>query len=114
MSIEVPISQLSDEVPRWGFGYLVTVGDDARAHLLALRPTVEPARDPDGVPVLRFDVGGGRAARNTAIHPNVTIVFPPAPHADGMSLIIDGEAADDDGTLAVTPTWAVLHRRAPA
>ena len=29
-----------DEVGEWGFGYLLTVSDDSRTHLLALRPQV--------------------------------------------------------------------------
>ncbi|MAT07067.1 MAG: hypothetical protein CL424_18700 [Acidimicrobiaceae bacterium] len=119
MSIEVPISQLPDELARREFGYLVTVGDDARAHVIALRTRV--VRGADGAVVLRFETGSGRASRNVAGRPTVTVVFPPVelPHTEAgdMTLIVDGVARIADGSiddaLDVTPTWAVLHRAAP-
>lgn len=107
----MPISQLNDELDRWGFAYLLTVGADARPHVIALRPTLV---DTGHGPVLGFDVGDGRAARNAAVHRDVTLVFPPAPDADGMSLIVDGRATVVGGRLDVVPTGAVLHRAAPA
>jgi hypothetical protein len=110
MSIEVPIPQLFDEIERWGFGYLLTVSEGPRTHLLALRPAVV---ERGGGRVLRFDAGGGRACRNAAERPDVSLVFPPAPHADGMSLVVDGTAVVDGVHIDVTPTWAVLHRQAP-
>jgi len=110
VSIEVPIDQLFDDVGRWGFCYLLTVSDDARPHLLALLPTVESTGDNR---VLRFDAGGGRACRNAVARPNVSLVFPPAEHSDGMSLVVDGIAGIDGAIVDVTPTWAVLHRPAP-
>ena len=60
VSIEVPLDELFAQVDdgRWGFCYLLTVSDDARPHLLALRPAVE---DAGAGRVLRFDAGGGRA-----------------------------------------------------
>ena len=110
MSIEVPIPQLFDDIGRWGFGYLLTVSDDERTHLLALRPTVRGDGDDR---VLRFDAGGGRACRNASARPHVSLVFPPGEHSDGMSLVVDGTAAVDGPMVDVTPTWAVLHRKAP-
>ncbi len=110
VSIEVPIDQLFDDVGRWGFCYLLTVSDDARPHLLALRPSVETSADGR---VLRFDAGGGRACRNASVRPNVSLVFPPAEHSDGMSLVVDGIADVEDAMVDVAPTWAVLHRPAP-
>jgi len=110
VSIEVPIDQLFDEIGRWDFCYLLTVSDDARPHLLALRPTVDTR---GGDRVLRFDAGGGRACRNAATRPNVTLVFPPVEHSDGKSLVVDGAAVVVDGNVDVTPSWAVLHRSAP-
>ena len=110
MSIEVPITQLFDEIGRWGFGYLLTVSDDQRPHLLALRPAVETRGESR---VLRLDAGGGRACRNASARPDVTLLFPPAEHSDGMSLVVDGVATVDDALVDVTPTWAVLHRAAP-
>lgn len=60
VSIRVELDAVAEEVGRWGFGYLTTVSDDGRPHLLALTPA---ARDGES-PVLRFDAGGGRACRN--------------------------------------------------
>lgn len=110
VSIEVPVPELFDEVGRWGFGYLLTVSDDARTHLLALMPAVRGAGDER---VLRFDAGGGRACRNAAARPTVSLVFPPHGETDGMSLVVDGEATVDGDLVDVRPTWAVLHRKAP-
>jgi hypothetical protein len=106
MSIEVLVASLFDDIDRWGFGYLVTVSDDGRAHVLALFPeNVDNS-------VLRFDVGGGRASRNAAGRSDVTIVFPPA-DAGGMTLIVDGHATVSDESIDVVPARAVLHRQAP-
>jgi hypothetical protein len=106
VSISVTIERLMDEVGEWGFGYLLTVSDDSRAHLLALRPKVVGE-------VLRFDAGGGRACRNAEARPQVTIVFPPGEHSNGLSLVVDGEATVDGNTIDVRPASAVLHRPAP-
>lgn len=110
MSIEVPIDRLFEDIGSWGFGYLVTVSDDGRPHLLALRPVVTGEADTRR---LRFDAGGGRACRNSSARPNVSMVFPPADHSDGMSLVVDGVAQVDESNVDVVPTWAVLHRAAP-
>jgi Pyridoxamine 5'-phosphate oxidase len=111
VSIEVPVPQLFDEIDAWGFGYLVTVSDGDRPHLLALRPVAQGSGDDR---VLRFDAGGGRACRNADVHPSVSIVFPPNSASDGMSLVVDGDATVDGDYVDVRPTWAVLHRKAPA
>lgn len=110
MSIEVPVPQLFDEVGRWGFAYLLTVSEGDRPHVLALHPTVAGEGDDR---VLRFDAGGGRACRNAAERPDATVVFPPAPHSDGFSLVVDGQATVDGDHVVLRPTWAVLHRPAP-
>ena len=110
VSIEVPIEHLFDDVDRWGFCYLLTVSDDERPHLLALRPTVGGGGE---VRTLRLVAGGGRACRNAAARPAVSLVFPPAEHSDGYSLVVDGVATVDDTIVEVRPTWAVLHRPAP-
>lgn len=109
VSVEVPLDQLAGEVRRWGFCYLLTVSEGDRTHLLALRPDVTV----DDPVTLRFDAGGGRACRNATERPNVTLVFPPVAHSDGMSLVIDGTAVVGGAHVEVTPTWAVLHRAAP-
>ena len=110
MSIEVPIEQLFTDLANWGFGYLLTVSDDERTHLLALRPQVHGQDDQRR---LRFDAEGRRACRNSAARPNVSVVFPPTDDSDGYSLVVDGEATVVDRYVDVRPTWAVLHRPAP-
>lgn len=110
VSIAVPIPELFEQVDRWGWCYLLSVSDDGRPHLLALRPDVVGQ---DVGRRLRFDAGGGRAGRNAAARPAVTLVFPPAEHADGFSLVVDGDATVDGEHVDVRPTWAVLHRPAP-
>jgi hypothetical protein len=110
VSIAVPIPELFEQVDRWGWCYLLTVSDDERPHLLALRPTVIGVGDDRR---LRLDAGGGRACRNADVRPSVTLVFPPAEHADGFSLVVDGDASVGDDYVDVRPTWAVLHRPAP-
>lgn len=111
VSIEVTVPQLFDEIDAWGFGYLLTVSDGDRPHLLALRPVAHGSGDRR---VLRFDAGGGRACRNAAARPSVSIVFPPNATSEGMSLVVDGDATIDGDYVDVRPTWAVLHRKAPA
>ena len=110
MSIEVPLDELGEEIRRWEFCYLVTVSEGGRPHLLALHAEVVESADDVR---LRFDAGGGRACRNAEQRPDVTLVFPPVPHSEGMSLVVDGAASVDGSTIDVTPTWAVRHRSAP-
>ena len=104
------IPELFEQIARWGWCYLLTVSDDERPHLVALRPAVTGDGEDRR---LRFDAGGGRACRNATTRPAVTLVFPPAEHADGFSLVVDGEATVDGATVDVRPTSAVLHRPAP-
>jgi len=110
MSIEVTIDQLFDDVERWGFGYLLTVSEGERTHLLALRPAIVGEGDQR---CLRFDAEGRRACRNASERPNVSIVFPPADDSEGYSLVVDGRATVVDRYVDVRPTGAVLHRPAP-
>ena len=91
-----------DEVGQWGFGYLLTVSDDSTTHLLALRPLVSGE-------VLRFEAGGGRASRNATARPQVSIVFPPAEHSNGFSLVVNGEATVDGEFVDVRPTSLRPH-----
>ena len=109
VSIRVELDAVADEVGRWGFGYLTTVSDDGRPHLLALTPTTRG----DGSPTLRFDAGGGRTCRNAAARPAVAVMFPPAPHSDGLSLVLDGTATVDGSFVDIEVTSALLHRPAP-
>lgn len=109
MSIRIELDVLADEVLRWGFGYLVTVSDDGRPHVIALIPSVVDS----SAPLLRFDAGGGRACRNAAQRSDVAVVFPPADHSDGFSLVLDGSATVDGAFVDVVVTSALLHRPAP-
>ncbi len=110
VSIPVEVDELFDEIERWTFCYLLTVRDDQRVHLLALRPAVA---DVGGERRLRFEVGGGSACTNATARPEVTLVFPPEGAHDGYSLVVDGTASVDGGVIDVRPTGAVLHRPAP-
>ena len=105
MSVRVDIDQLAEALDDFTFAYLVTVGDDYRAHALAVEPVLA-----DGV----FDVGpvGGSTRRNLAAHPAVTLVWPPI-ERDGYTLIVDGQGRAGDDASTVVPNRAVLHRKAP-
>ena len=116
MSVKVPLSELGDEVRRWGFGYLLTTSGEGRPHVIALTPHVTQGRA-DGAServLLRFDAGGRRACRNVAEQPEVTVLFPPRPDGDGFSLLVDGTATVDGDFVDVLASGAVLHRPAPS
>ncbi|OBI82365.1 hypothetical protein [Mycobacterium sp. E740] len=104
MSVKVDIDQLADKLDDFAFAYLVSVGDDYRAHTVFVEPVFR-----DG----RLDVGtvGRHTRENTARHADVTLVWPPR-SVDGYSLIVDGRAHSSGDTLTVEPTRAVLHRKA--
>lgn len=104
VSIEVT-QQLAETLTRYGFAYLVTIGDDARAHVVAVTTTL--ANDT----LLVTDLGR-RTQANLTADPSVTLVWPPANPSD-YSVIVDGVGSLRDDKLAVTPTRAVLHRPAP-
>lgn len=103
MSIPVGIAELPEALGGYPWGYFTTVGDDGRAHLLAV-----PTDWRDGA--LHLQAGKGSRANATA-RPHVTIAFPGA-DGTGYSLIVDGVAEVRGEWVAVTPTWAVLHRPA--
>lgn len=104
MSIEVVLPQLAETLARYRFAYLVTVGEDARAHVVAVRPTL--AND-----TLLVREPGRKTRTALAAHPSVTVVWPPT-NPDDYSLIVDGVGSMRDDELTVTPTRAVLHRPA--
>jgi hypothetical protein len=104
VSIEVPLDELAAAVAARRFAYLVTVGDDGHAHVVALVPAAAGHR-------LRF-VAGGSSCRNASTRPLVTVVFPPT-EADAFSLLVDGEATVDGDVIDVDATRAVRHRPAP-
>lgn len=103
MSIPVPLTELGATLVAYPWGYLVTVGDDLRAHSLAV-PTNYDGRS------LRA-AGGRTARRNIVPRPEVTMVFP-HPTAGGYSLIVDGAASQEGDDVVVVPSHAVLHRPA--
>jgi hypothetical protein len=103
MSIAVPLDELEARLVDFPWGYLVTVRDDGRAQSLAV-----PTAYADGALVATV---GARAAANATVRPNVTLLFP-GPTGHEMSLIVDGEAQVDGDRIAITPTWAVMHRPA--
>jgi hypothetical protein len=104
MSVKVDLDQLADALADFTFAYLITVGDDYRAHTVAVHPVLV-----DGV----LDVGAiGKSTRSNAnAHPDVTVVWPPR-EPGGYTLIVDGQGQPTDDGLTVAPGRAVLHRPA--
>lgn len=105
MSTPVALSDLAQTISRFQFAYLLTTGDDARCHVLAVTPEVEGAS-------LTVRGLGRRTAHNLAVRPDVTLLWPPGA-VDEYSLIVDGRAAIEGTSAIVEPTRAVLHRPAP-
>jgi hypothetical protein len=108
MSIPVELERLRDETSRFALApYLLTVGDDAHPHAVA----VAAAWEGDALAM----AVGRRSASNARARPRVSLLWPPS-EPGGYSLIVDGLAAAAGGTgrIAVTPTRAVLHRPAAA
>jgi len=106
MSVPVALEQLQNETRRFALApYLLTVGDDARPHAVAVAPTWQGS-------ALAIDVGK-RSAGNALARPQVSLLWPPN-EPGGYSLIVDGTAARAGGEarITVTPTRAVLHRPA--
>ena len=104
MSATVDLDKLADALADYSFAYLITVGDDFRAHTVAVEPVLD-----DGA----FGVAetGKRTRRNAIERPAITLLWPPR-DAGGYSLIVDGRAELVDDALRVVPTGAVLHRPA--
>ncbi|MEO7007070.1 MAG: hypothetical protein ABI275_03695 [Terrimesophilobacter sp.] len=104
MSKQVELGALADQVANYGYAYVMTVSDGGRVHAVAVHPTMADG----GIVVTE---AGSRTLRNAAARPAISLVWPPAMDG-GYSLIVDGDARQDDGTLHVAPTRAVLHRAA--
>jgi hypothetical protein len=104
MSVKVDLDQLADTLADFTFAYLITVGDDYRAHTVAVQPVFV-----DGV----LDAGAiGKTTRSNAeAHADVTVVWPPR-EPGGYTLIVDGHGQPADDGLKVVPSRAVLHRPA--
>ena len=104
MSVKVDLGELASHLQHYGFAYLLTVGDDHRAHAVAVRPTL------DG-PTLHVEGLGRRTCANLETRADISLVWPPFEHG-GYSLIVDGHAAVTGDAADVTPAHAVLHRPA--
>src|SRR5438270_11430173 len=104
MSVKVDLDQLAGALADFTFAYLITVGDDYRAHTVAVAPVLS-----DGV----IGVGpvGNTTRTNVGRHDGVTLVWPPS-EPGGYTLIVDGLGRPIDDALTVTPTRPVLHRPA--
>ncbi|MGU3501312.1 pyridoxamine 5'-phosphate oxidase family protein [Mycobacterium sp. C31M] len=102
MSVKVDLDKLADTLADFPFGYLITVGDDHRAHTVAVVPEFT-----DGV----FTIAplGNTTRRNAGAHDAVTVLWPPR-EPTGYSLIVDGTAEVADDGVRLTPSRAVLHR----
>ena len=105
MSVPVDLDQLAEALSDFSFAYLITVGDDFRAHAVAVDPVLT-----DGV--FEVSAAGRSTRRNAGAHAEVTLVWPPA-EPGGYSLIVDGRGscASDEAPLLVVPGRAVLHRK---
>lgn len=103
MSIVVDLSKLSEAVAKHPTGYLLVTGED-RPHVGEVEVEVR-----DGVVVVARP--GRTASRIVPERPAVTLLMPPAEQA-GYSLLVDGQAALVGEELHLTPSHAVLHRRA--
>jgi hypothetical protein len=106
---KVDLERLAAALPDFPFAYLITVGDDYRAHTVTVEPRLRGAT---------LDVGliGGRTRDNLARRGDVTLLWPPR-EPGGYSLIVDGkaevtESAGEAVRLGVVPERALLHREA--
>jgi hypothetical protein len=107
VSVQVDVGELADRIAEFGFAYLVTVGDDHRAHLVAVLPVL-------GGGSLVVGGLGRHSIANATGNPAVTLVWPPTEDG-GYSLIVDGTATvADASSVQVEPTKAILHRPAVA
>lgn len=104
MSVKVDLAELAAKLDSYGFGYLITVGEDLRAHTVAVRPVLA-----DGV--LRVDGLGRRTRANLAERPAVSVVWPPTEDG-GYTLIVDASATVSQDAAVLEPAHAVLHRPA--
>jgi hypothetical protein len=104
--MKVELSELATRLDEYTYAYLVTVGDEGRAHLLAVLPELDGDH-------LSIDGVGRHTLANVATNPVASLVWPPAA-PDGFSLIVDGAAAagKNDSEIVVTPAKAILHRPA--
>jgi hypothetical protein len=110
VTVAVDLERLWEQVRAYGpAGFVVTVGDDGRPHVVSAHIEVAGGE-------LAGTVGKTTAA-NVARSGSATLLWP-APPGGEYSLIVDGTAAVRDDPagrqVAVTPVRAVLHRVAGA
>lgn len=106
MSIVVTPEELGEALTRFGYAFLVSVGEDGRPKIVSVNVALA------GGTLIVTDTGRGARA-NVAARPGVTLVWPPADPRD-LSLILDGEASLLPDAIAVPAGRAILHRPAPA
>jgi len=111
VSIAVGLDELRRKIDVLGTDpYLLTVGDDGRAHSVAV--PVRWSGDEVAVPA------GNTTTANAVARPLVALLWPPAARGE-FSLIVDATfvrttETDDAHQLILRPTKAVLHRPAPS
>lgn len=106
MSIPVDLDRLAETLSGYRFAYLLTTGEDLRAHAVQVTPQLHQER-------LRVANPGRRSGANARARSAIALVWPPAEEGE-YSLIVDGEATVDDDVLTLVPTRAILHRPATA
>lgn len=104
MSVKVDLDKLGQTLADYPVGFLITVGDDFRAHTVAVTPVFENG-------TFTIDPVGNTTARNAAAHAAVTVLWPPR-EPSGYSLIVDGTAEVTEEGVRLAPSRAVLHRSA--
>jgi hypothetical protein len=104
MSIKVELDEVQSVVDGQApFAYLLTISENASAHVVALVPVIG-----DGAITCE---AGQTSCANAAARPRVSLLWPPGAPGD-YSLIIDGDATVEDATVRIVPTRAVRHRPA--
>lgn len=108
MSIPVDLAEVGKAAAEYDFAYLVTISDDASAHVVAVRAAV-------GDSVMSVSNLGSHSLANATARPQVTLVWPPR-SVEQYSLISDGRATPGSapGSITIVPSRAVKHRPAPA
>jgi hypothetical protein len=106
MSIAVGLDELRAKIGEFTTeAYVLTVGDDGRAHSVAVSAEWEGDTLVIGA--------GGTTRRNATARPLVALLWPPRDRGE-FSLIVDATAVRvDDDRVWLEPTRAVLHRPAP-
>ncbi|WP_019972222.1 hypothetical protein [Mycobacterium sp. 141] len=104
MTVKVDLDQLAEAMTDFTFAYLITVGEDFRAHTVAVDPVLTEG-------VIHAGAAGRHTRANLAEHAAVTVIWPPR-EPGGYSLIVDGTGELSGDDVRVVPNRAVLHRKA--